>query len=149
MSPLDHSPAHILQAVLIRLGGAGDPNASPLPDWPCYVDSEPSSPDDCLTVYNTQGRKGARLQPTGQSHVYPGVQLRVRSVMPKAAYDKINALAVALDELYDEAVTIDSTDYLLGSANRAGDPIRVGPTLPESKRVAYTLNALLVVTKRP
>jgi hypothetical protein len=145
--PLTHTPAHILQKVLIALGQGTTPVAAGgvYGAWPIFRESEPDGPgipDNLIAVINTAGVMKARRMTDGRVTEYHGVQVLVRSVT-EAGYSKANALAICLDStVYWEGVTIDGTGYVLRSAHRTSDVLVPGKR-PGTKLFLYTVNAVL------
>lgn|SRR3990167_993558 len=139
--PLIHSPADVLRRVLITLGHGVNP---PLTTWPIYAAGEPNTPDNCITVYDTEGRNDGRSMIDGEQWEHYGVQVRIRSTTHKVGYAKAQAIAEALDqEIYDEVETIDTTTYLLHSVSRTSRVLALGKDTPNSKRTLFTINALV------
>ena len=144
MALTQHSQADILSRVLITLTLGTDPEDGSA--WPVNVNSEPSKPDNCITVYDTEGRIDGRHQPTGNVQSHPGVQIRVRGKDQTTARTRIAAIAEALDQqVYRESVTIDAIIYCLQSVSRTSDPLWIGKEAPPAQRALFTLNAVITV----
>ena len=144
--PLLHSPARIMQAALVGAGLAGDPGVSPLPAWPAYCANEPDVPDECLTVYDTQGYDDGRLAITGELVEFPGLSLRIRAGSYETGYAKADAVGKAIDALPVVEVDLSPASYVLLSVKRNGPPIPLnGP--PGSKRKLFTQNMIIVVRR--
>jgi hypothetical protein len=138
---LDHSPAAVLRQLLIDIG-VGTSQGT----WPIKVDNEPDAPDDCITVYNTSGGIDGRNQISGEGLEHPGVQVRVRSSNPTTGWQKIKAIAVVLDQsIHLDAVTIDSSSYIVYAVTRAGSPLSIGSDVSKTKRRLFTLNAKMAL----
>lgn len=145
MSALDHSPAYVLSKALTALALTVEPPAEP---WPSYATKEPDLPDDCVTVYNTQGRDNGRIMISGERVEQHGIQIRVRCQDPTEGYTKANEIATSLDEdLYALHLTVGAHTYLIHCFNRTGDIIDLGEERPNSARSVYTFNGLLVIKK--
>lgn len=141
MGPLAHSPADILATLLVRLGLGGAVGEA----WPVYVSSEPASPDNVLTVYDTAGRSFDSSMVTGRRWALHGFQVRVRSATPAPGYVKACAVAVALDEQINAAgVTLEGVTYCVADVDRTTDVIPLGKE-PESKRSLFTVNGLALL----
>jgi hypothetical protein len=147
---LDHSPADVLRYLMIahNLGSIGvGPTTD---DWRIFVDNEPDSPDNVVTVYNTTSRPQGRHQTDGEIQEMHGVQIRVRSQLSKEGYAKARSIAIELDEgTYRENVTIDSAVYCFHSFTRIGDIISIGKDAPTpTKRNVHVFNGLLTLTQK-
>lgn len=147
-----HSAADVVAHLLVDLGLATGPG--PGAAWPVHVTNEPDLPDDCITVYKTEGRSPGRLMFTGETVMYPGVQVRVRSARPDTGWVKADAIRVALSEsVYQRTVhmTIDGTHYhyLVHCLHEVGDVIHAGVDRPRSERDIHTVNVLVDLKQLP
>jgi hypothetical protein len=138
-----NSPAEIVQQLLVDLvdewGGT---------DWPLFVDNEPDSPDDAITVYNTDGLLNARLQNTGEFDENPGIQIRIRSAEYTDGWTIADAIKAMLDEdVYGNVVAVlDGGDFEIETFNRSSNVLAIGRE-PESQRWVFTLNGTIVVNE--
>lgn len=136
---LNHSPADIVREVLIQIGQGSDPDLGD--DWPVYESGEPDSPDNCVTVYDTQGRDDGRSMPDGERAEFHGIQVRIRSQTSKEGFVKARAMAIAMDtEVLLEEVDVDAYTYRVNSLNRTSDVLPLGKDSPGSKRSLFTIN---------
>ena len=143
---LIHDQAQIVAQLIQNLGLGSDPLARPLEAWPVYSYQEPSSPDSVITVYTTTGRREGRTQPDGESQQHHGFQVRVRDARPDLGSTKANAIATAFDrDVYQEGVTISSSQYLVHSISNTTDVLSLGIESPTSSRFIFTLNAIVAV----
>ena len=155
---LAHSPADILRWLLVQQGSAllalsggtgtlvTDPTANQ--DWGVFIDSEPDSPDNCVTIYDTQGIDEGRTAIDRERQEHPGVQIRVRATTALAGYQKAQQIAVALDQIVNLNVTVAAPNttatYVVPAVTRKNNVLRIGKDLPNSKRSLFTINAVLV-----
>lgn len=144
---LAHSPAHILQRLIIDLGlGSLPPSLA----WPVYIGSEPDGtniPDNVITVYNTDWRDHGRTMTDGHRQGMEGFQVRVRSQTQPVGYNKAHAIAIALDEqVYQRIVTIDGVSYLVHAISRSGGVLDLGK-MQGSSRNLHTLNGFVSLTQ--
>lgn len=146
---LSHSPADIVRQLLVDLGFGTLPSASDT--WPIYVYREPASPDDCVTLYDTEGSNGPREMTGGYRLERHGFQIRIRCDDSRQGWEKAHELAIALDQSIDfNSVTLSdrvgtgTTDYTVYSVVRTGDVLSIGKA-PESKRSIYTINATVAL----
>lgn len=138
---LVHSPAHVVQWLLVALGVGTSPNADPLAAWPIYEDLEPQSPDNVLTVYDTTPRIHGRTNPDGETQQHYGVQVRVRSTTKEIGWAKANDVVTAFDLQYQDVVTVDGSSYHVHAIHHGGI-IRLGKNVPQTKRSLYTINVM-------
>jgi hypothetical protein len=139
---LSHSPAKIVRQLLINSEVA---RQVPLVPWPVYALSEPESPDDVLTVFNTSGVDHGRLMPTGERSQHEGIQVRVRAASEEEGYIKSMEVAEFFDRVLRVEVALGDNTYILHSFNRTSPVISLGKESPESKRYLFTINGLLLV----
>lgn len=142
-----HSPADILRYLIIDLGLGTLPTSNG--NWPVYTSDEPTSPDSCITTYDTTGRDGGRIMYTGEREEYPGVQVRIRGKDHTTAFVKAQAVAETLDKgtnnlgLRLVTVTIDAASYLVYCVIRTGSVQHLGKESPTSKRKLFVINCLI------
>jgi len=157
---LNHSPAEITLELLIEETlGYRVSDASPV-DWMVflnttrnekYVSTSDFLVDKTITVYDTQGIVGDRVQ----FGVYPeshGVQiaLRLNEYEERVGYLKAKSIQDHLDlQINRKSLTIDSTNYLIHSYSRSSDIVRVNNVSKDdhTKGLMFTLNLLIFVTK--
>jgi hypothetical protein len=138
--PLNHSPADVIRHLLVGLGYGRLPSGSG--PWPISVGAEGASPDNFLTVYNTTARNLGRVMDGERQGLY-GIQIRVRGVDEPTAYAKAQAIAVGLDGVAMRLVSLGGSEYVVWSVSRTTDPLALGYESPTSKRVLYTVNAVV------
>lgn len=152
-----HSPAQIIQQVLIDLAVGTDPEpwedeeaAVALGDaaaWPVFSVSEPSRPDNVITVYDTSPQFDGSAMVTGETWFHYGFQVRIRAALHQSGFAKMNAIHKALDEdVYNRVVTLpdDDTQYLIQSISGTM-PLVIGKETPASKRDLFTINGLATI----
>ena len=135
------SPAKIVSTWLrlMSLGSNPDNNT----DWPVTYGSQPTDPDNIITVYNTVGRQDGRLMATGEVIQHPGIQIRIRATDEDTGWGKAKELCDALDALTRVDVATDEGVATIQNASRVGDIIPLGNDR-ETQRQLFTIN--LVVT---
>ena len=143
MSSLTHSPADVIRWLLIDLGLGTDPSVSG--SWPIHTSSEPDSPDNSISVYDTAGIKDGRIQRTGETREHSGIMLQIRGVTQPIAWAKANAANIILDESIDKSlITISSTDYIVYAVTRHSGPLSLGRE-PGTNRFLFTINAVVAL----
>ena len=141
-----HSPADVIRGCLIDLGLGSDPTLDPQAAWPIYVSSEPTTPDNCLTVYDTQGVEDGSSQLDGELWTHHGFQVRVRSTDHVTGWARANAIRQALaQQVLDNAVAVGTSHYVIHAAAGIGSVLVLGKDTPTSKRSLFTLNATAVL----
>ena len=146
VSTLTHSPADIVRYTLIQLGYGSLPEDNL--SWPISVGVEPDTPDNVVTIYDTSGLHQGRTQIDGRVQERYGFQVRVRAVDHPQAHQKINSIMIALDQqVYDEFINIDDSQYLVKTVSRVTTPLSIGQQAASAggrttvtKREVFTIN---------
>lgn len=132
-----------IDAGLGVLGGAAG-------DWPWFLGGEPETPDNCVTVYDTDGKDDGRAMVTGDVVGPNGVQVRVRSVNYPTGWTRANLirdqymLASSTHPYpYRRTVTISGRSYVLETVVGIGNVIPLGKMIPNSRLNLFTLNVLV------
>jgi nitrate reductase gamma subunit len=145
--PLLHSPGDVTRWLLIAMGGGSDPTALPLGAWPIYAGSEPSNPDEVLTVYDTTPRNDARIMHSGERVQHYGIQVRVRALDHATGHVKATALRTMMDEnAYANAVTIAGTTYGVECFAECNLLI-LGRETGKTRRHLFTINAMVALQR--
>lgn len=143
----DHSPAEIVQQLLIDGGLGVDPDShvDGDVDWPTYATNEPDGPDETVTVFDTQGQDMGDTQSDQEQQVHYGVQVRVRARSHEThGYRKANAIRRYLSEdVLQAVVTLDATRYLVHAVKPRGQVLALGKETPASKHSVFTANFTL------
>ena len=139
----EHSTAEVIRAALVQLVLGTNPAANAA--WPIYASGEPSSPDNCLTVYDTAGSTEGRHHVDGMVQEHPGIQVRIRSSGYRVGWTKANSVSIALDQINYASVVIGTKTYEVYSVTRSGNIIYVGNESSTSKRQIFTVNAVVAL----
>lgn len=145
-----HQPAEIIARLLVGLGKGTDPEADPTEPWPVYDTNEPDAPDNCITVFGTEGTGTGWLQMTGEMQGDFGVQVRVRCADEISGHLKAYQVCLALDGVTRQPVAVPGSPpatYLVWSVERRGQPLPLGEDDPNSRRSVFTVNALTNIRK--
>lgn len=146
---LSHSPAEIVQGLLIGRGWVGDPEASTLPSWPVYIDNEPDMPDNCITIYDTTPAIDGRTQVDGEQVQHDGIQIRIRSASHAVGYAKARSiLNLVTERVKGNSVTLDGVRYIVWAID-AVSLMRMGRDTGKTKRSLLTLNGFVSITVKP
>lgn len=147
---LTHSPAEVIQWLIVALDLGSDPdpaNDALVGDWPVYFDSEPSNPDNCLTVYDTTGQNDGRTMIDGELLQHYGIQVRIRATDARTGWTKAQGIRKTLSENDVQRtvhVVADGVDavYTLWNLARFGTVLRLGKDVSKTKRSLFTINFL-------
>src|SRR5690606_37798810 len=101
---LSHSPADILRQLLIDLGLVNAHDE--VGDWPAFTHFEPTTPDNCITTFDTVGIRHNRLMTPGQTQHHYGLQVRVRAALSPVGFEKINEITIGLESVYRRLVSL-------------------------------------------
>lgn len=139
------SAASVIRRLLVNLGLGTEPALLGYASgWPVYATSEPGSPDEVITVLDTDDKQNGRAMFGGERQEHHGIRIRVRAATHSVGYAKARAIAIALDEtVYQERVTVDALTYLVHCINRTTDVIADGKNPPTDKRSTFRIDALV------
>ena len=138
-----HSPNDILRRLLINAGQGTLPSVGG--SWPIGVE-RPNSPDSCITLTETTGKRDGRVMTSGEVIEHPGIQIEVRSATFSVGFLKAKQLATYCDEsIYNSGVTFEGKSYNIVNVSRVGVVMAIGRETPESKRELFTFNATVTI----
>lgn len=156
-SNIPHGPANVLRWLLIDLDLGTDPDdeSDPLDRvWPVHDEDEPDLPDNCITVYHTEGQNDGQDPHSGSVWQHIGWQFRIRAKTREAgrrkAYDILNAVC----GLYWHTITVTETigtlseDYRIETVTPSGIPLYIGQE-QTSKRHLHTINGFATIHPNP
>ena len=140
---LSHSQAKVVQYLLFDLSAASCSDPRDNTSWPVFAHNEPNSPDNCVTVYDTQGVHQGKTQFDGEVQERHGIQIRVRAMNGATGRAKARQIAVALDPLKQKTVSVEAEGtYVICSFTRTSDVISLGKE-PGTDRSIFTVNFTL------
>jgi len=112
-------------------------------DWPITVTSEVEDPDNAITLFDTSGIKHGRVF-NGEIQEHEGFQVRIRATDHAVGHAKANDIKEALDKsVLNESVAIGSNTYIVYSVSRRSGVFYLGQDVSSSKRVIFTINAIV------
>lgn len=141
---MNHPPARIVCQLLVDLGlSAGFGSGSGA--WRCFTGDEPDTPDEVLTVYDTDGPTFGRIQKTGEVTGHDGFQIRIRSNLYQTGWDKGVGVIEALSQtVYQRTVSVGSEAYVVQAVNGLASLLALGRDKPSSRRCLFTVNGTVV-----
>lgn len=140
-----HSTRTIIQRLLISLGSGTLPILNQ--DWPIFSGTEPDSPDNCITISNTQGFDFGRSNIDGERIEHPGFQIRIRCNDEEQGEAKLGEIITTLDkEILYSTVTIEGIIYCVHMVRRTST-IDTPIEIPNSNRVVFFINCVTHLTK--
>lgn len=142
-----HSPADIIRHLLKNNDHGTMPTENE--EWPLNISMEPDKPDNCITLYDTQGRDFGFTAPDRERQVMEGIQIKVRAIDHPTGWVKAIALAIAIDQVSETVLTIDATQYIVHRIRRTSDVLVLGQEKPNSVRQLFTINAVVSLRIKP
>ncbi len=139
------TPASIIAYYIINtLGKMSDPGSgSAFPLWVSHLQGKPSNAG---AIYDVPGiieqRQMSGLVPTHQ-----GIQIKIRAIYSEIGYAKIEDIASALDEVFDESVEIGVEEYVIQNIGRSSPIVPLGIEEGTKRRFLFTINYLLTMRK--
>lgn len=132
----EHPGEQILAALLRSLGVGTDP-VDELP-WPVFALVWPNDPDEIVGIHDMSMKTDGRIQRTGETLAFEGVQIRVRSKKLSSASKQIRTIALALDEVLNDEVSVEHTRYEIPGVHQLRTPAYIGED--ENDRKEFTLD---------
>jgi len=145
---LGRSIASILAAYIINSLSLMT-NPSDGDNWPLYISSMPDGDDvevNCGSIYDTVGILDGKLS-NGEVIQHPGIQLRIRSDNYEIGFAKIEAIALALDDVSWDTVEVNAIAYLLQNISRTTSIVPLGSERGTKRRFIFTTNFLVTIRK--
>jgi len=142
-----HGPCDIVGQLLLDQNVVTDPTDNGI--WPLGVSEELASPDEVVSIFDTQGKLEGSENTEGEIQEQEGLLLRVRAKDYRTGYAKAKALATLFDQsISNNVVTLETSVYLVGSVNRTSGIIHAGKETGASKRHLFTINFTVALTQR-
>ena len=143
---MTHGPCDIIGQLLIDKGVAVDPQTAG--DWKLGVSEDLATPDEVVSVFDTQGKLQGFEHTQGEMQEQEGILIRIRSKDYRTGYTKAKAIATLLDEgVHNETVVLETVTYIVYSVNRTSGVLHVGKETGASKRHLFTVNATVALTQ--
>lgn len=131
-SSLSHSPTEITRQLML----VADPSEQ------VFVGGEPPTPDDVITLFDTEGTSDGRIQINGQLQQHYGLQLRFRATDYPTGWRKANQWRTFLSEQVNQDVVTmpDLSQFLVWCYAKIGQVLCLGTGGGSDKRFYFTLN---------
>lgn len=146
---LNHNPAIIFRQLLVDLGVGSDPPSSGSPSlntWYLHANKNVNEPDQILVVHHTPDIKSGRVMNTGKVDLQYGIQVYGRHKSNATLSAKMESLVTVLDEtIYQNTVTVDSTQYLVHAFSNRGPILDIGEEEGKTKRNQMTVNGTITI----
>jgi len=140
------SPASIIaQYIVATLNYMSNPDDAT--DWPLFVSHLPFDIISCGCIYDTAGVQDGRISSSGEVIEHPGIQLTIRSKEYEMGREKAEQVALALDAVFNEIVSIDDIDYTVQNIKRMSDVISLGIEPGTQRNHLFTVNFLVTINK--
>ena len=139
------SPASIVAYYIInslaKMSGPSSGSAFPL--WKSHMQNKPSNAG---AIYDTSGIIEQR-QMNGLVPTHQGIQIRIRTIDYETGYAKIEDIASALDEVFEQSVEIGVEEYVIQNIGRSSPIVPLGIEGGTIRRYLFTINFLLTIRK--
>ena len=133
---MENTPAQVIVAYLIENGYFATPTNNAT--WPLYTGHMPEENKNLACAYDTQGFLDGTILRTGEVIEHYGFQIIIRSKDYDTGWIKGNEIALHLDGIKDQSVSIDSDDYVIENVMRTSAVIFIGAD--EKRRFEFSLN---------
>lgn len=139
-----YSPADVLRNLMITMGLGTDPESAA--SWPVFTAQEPTSPDNCITTYDTTGQSDGRFQVNGELYDHFGVQVRIRASNHAQGWIKSQSIRDRLaNEVFHETVTLGGLNYRVHGCHKIGQVLALGKESAVSRRSLFTINLFITL----
>ena len=115
--------------------------------WPLYVSHLPDGNNvrtDAGCVYDTSGINDLR-QMNGFVPQHFGVQLRIRSRDYEDGWNKIEDVAIDLDQVNNVSIIVDTEEYEMQNISRIGTIAILGTEPGTKRRFGFTANFIMTI----
>lgn len=145
---LQDSAADVIRHLLIQMGHGVLPSTRVVgTPWPISASKELPSPDETITVKNTQGSDDGRMMGNGRLVYHYGMQVRIRALDEQTGWVKAETLRAALAESVKRTVVaVGANSYKVHAVTHIGPVIPIGDETPQSKRKVFTINCTAAIT---
>jgi len=140
-----NSVAKIIQNLIIDLGLMTLPSDNG--DWPLFVAHLPDDVVNSGCVYETAGVQDGRISQSGEVVEHYGIQLTVRANSYEIGRAKAEAIALALDALFNQSVSLEDSGevYVVQNVKRTSSVISLGIEPGSQRNQLFTLNFLITI----
>ncbi len=96
-------------------------------EWPVFASFMPDEADNAICVYDDGGVPDGRIMASGEKIVHPTILVHVTGPDYDTAWDKAEAIALAMDAVRRTVVVISSeVAYTFHNVSRTGPPNSLG-----------------------
>lgn len=136
--PFLHSPAVIVQALI----------SSIISPTTVYAGSEPTEPDNCITVYDTEGQADGREMVGGEILEHIGIMFRVRGKDHPTTYSIAANLRKAIaEQIRLNNLVLGSATYTIWCFSKIKPIFFLGRDMARSQRYVFTVNCLASIER--
>lgn len=137
-----HLAEEIIREYLIDAGVVSRPGDDLT--WPCFVGSEPNSPDNVVTIFGTTNVPQGRTF-DGELQEQYGFQVRIRAKTFPVGRTKSLAIRQALINAAHVSVVLDESEYVIQNFSRVRNVMSLGRDGKSSAREIMVINATFAV----
>ncbi len=139
------TPAQILATYIRTQAEMTDPDDNGA--WPLYVSWMPDAGavTNCGAAYDTDGNKDGRLMSDGTVIQHFGIQLKTRCDDYNTGWTKLEAVAIDLDGLLNEAIVVGGNNYEIQNVSRKSLVTSLGAEEGTQGRQLFTIDLLVTV----
>lgn len=135
---MDNSPAEVLAVLLDNYFKVEDEGTLLY-----FVNIQPDSPEENITIYDTDGKLQGKSVSGGVTVEKYGCQLRIRGKDHNATRKQLNRISSWIDEVFNLTVTLDEQDYTVQNIMKSSSILPLGFT--KDKLYEFTLNVTLTI----
>lgn len=135
---IEHSGPEIIQSLLVDLKLGTDPGDE-LP-WPAFI-GLPNDPSEAIGVFDFPLPTQGRIQKTGETISFDGIQIRVRSNSYVSGQRLMHQIRTKLDTVRRKEISVDHNRYEISGVHQMRSPAFIGED--ENDRKNFTLDCLM------
>jgi len=141
------APSSIIASIIVQIL---EEMSNPLNGdvWPLYISSMPDDSDvedDCGSIYDSPGVINARLMEDGEVVEHHGIQIKIRSTDYETGFRKIRGLALDLDAVKNQSITLDDNTYTVNNLARVGTIGYLGIEKESKRRYLFSVNFIACI----
>ena len=108
----------------------------------------PHSPDNAITVYDTEGFVTPRLHRGGTTVDKPGISIHIRGQTYDEAEAIMEGVIAIMKTVYRRTVAVNANNHTIVAIHRRGTPVNLGHEA-DGRRQRFSLNAIASLLQEP
>lgn len=143
-----HPPSDILVKYLTDTGLLTDPAIGG--DWPVFISRLPdgaNAPNNCVAIFEQEGRKSTRLMRCGEYNEKPAIQVMLRCSNRADGWKKAGDIARKMWKCSYEKLVYGEIVYTIINFSQSTPTLYLGQEEGSKRRHLFSINAFLTITE--